>query len=409
MRILIDSQSNPLFRGSPLEQSYGLRGGLCEGGKEDVVIVYRPFDPEYLRYWQSLGFDLPFIFVTKSDDLSETLSELIIKDNALCERLKALAEKNGNARLEFFCIEEPERELARHLGIKAYCNFDFSLSFSRKPRFRKFCLDHGIPVVEGEICRDLSDLKKFALPLFQRGERIIVKSEDGTGGIPCGGAIKIDPQDNLEQSFHQLKSPGNEFVAERIIKFPQEISIHWEITESGLARIIGIQDQISHNLGYSGIVMPSAREKDVLDRIKFTLTSKLIPNFLEMKAKGFFCCDVIVSPEEHWMDFNPRKGAALYVRKMTDRLKKIHFSHFGQIYLWHEHVETGRELSFLEVEQILGNLLDPCFNPGRLIVVTNSGVLPFGYVDLTAISVLSRDDAKSYFEKACNLILGTNQ
>lgn len=405
MRIFVDTQSNPLFRGSELEQAYGLRGGLCEGGEQDVVVVSNPFDKEYLSYWEGLGFNLPTIFVTENGQPNLTLSQLIMKDPVTSDALRTIASGNDAARLEFFCIEETERDLARHLNIPAYCNFNFSFKFAKKPNFRRFCLEHGIPVVEGRCCSRFFEAEQVIADLHSRGLGAIVKSESGTGGVACGGIIEIDPGEDIQSKLREIKFLGDEFVVEKVIRGGdiKEISIHWEILVDRSARIIGIQDQLATNFGYSGVTIPvDLPEKQVL-YVRKTVLEIIIPAMIELGAVGFFSCDVILSPEEHWMDFNPRKGAALYIRQMIGRLGDMHFSG-QQLFVWHEHVNLKKGTSFQRVRQVFGDLLVPLNDKQRLIVITNSGVLPFGFLDITAISTVSKEDARSHFQETRVLI-----
>lgn len=406
MRIFVDSQSNALFKNSPLEQAYSLRGGLCEGGKDDVVIVPYPFDQAYLDYWAGLGFDLPKIVVVNNNngrDGSLTISELILRNPGIISQIKRLAKKDENARLEFFCIEDSERKLSECLEIPAYCNFDFSSKFAKKQEFRRLCLECGIPVVEGKICSNIKEASIIIDDLRRRGFSSLIKSEYGTGGLACGGCVLIRPEDDIEACFAKIKFLGPEFLVEKVIESALEVSVHWEISENGQATFIGMQDQLSKNFGYAGVTIPSSASEVQTSCIKNRLFKLLIPAMQKHRAIGYFCCDVIIAPEEHWMDFNPRKGAALYVRRMTGRLKERFFPN-KPVFVWHEHCNLGMGTTFSTVQKALGKMLDPVNDPERLVVITNSGVMPHGYLDITALSVQSREDALNHFRKAVSMI-----
>jgi hypothetical protein len=77
-RVLIETQSNKIFRGLESEQDYDQRGGLCQVGEGDIIIVTNSIDPNFLNYWKSLGFSLPEIIVAGPFDKNLTLSQLII-------------------------------------------------------------------------------------------------------------------------------------------------------------------------------------------------------------------------------------------------------------------------------------------------------------------------------------------
>jgi hypothetical protein len=66
-----------------------------------------------------------------------------------------------------------------------------------------------------------------------------------------------------------------------------------------------------------------------------------------------------------------------------------------------EHVKISgkrRSPAFKNLFDTLKDLLDPGTHP--FVVVTNPGVLPFGRIDLTGISVQSRQAARGVLEEA---------
>jgi len=402
-RIIIDSQSNRLFRGVKLEQNYDQRGGLCQVGEGHVLITTHPIDSDYLTYWQNLGFTLPTMYTVGPFNPEYTLSELIMKNSEIKKLLEQSIDGDV-ARLEFFCIEETEKKLANYLGIPSYCQFDLALSLSSKIAFKQVCHDIDLNTAPWESCYCQDELTDAVYRFLSRGGSVLVKTDDGTGGIACGGMHKISSMKELVDVQSDIVFP---VIVERLIEYKKaEVSVHWEIDEQGQAHFIGIFGQLSKAFGYSGAFYPSDLSDPLLAVIQDELHNKLIPFLQNQNGLGYFCCDILIDNTGMvlWTDFNPRKGAILYVHDMTRRIREIHLNNKRR-YFWHEHCYFGDgKISFLSITKKLDSLLVP--NKQAFVVVTNPGVIPFGYVDITGISSISITDAQSIMERA-KIELGT--
>ncbi len=400
-RIILDTQSNRHFRGVPLEQMYDQRGGPCQLDDTGIVITTEPIDPEWLEYWQGLGFTLPQFFTAGPFDPDYTLSQLVLRNSALQEKIRASV--NGEpSRLEFFCIEESERRVAEALGIPAYCNFDVAIPLSRKPAFKRFFNEIGLRTPWWLSCRNIKDLASCGETLVQSGS-FLVKAQDGTGGIACGGMVRIQNAAELAALVGQQPNFGDEFMVEEIVDCATEVSIHWEMLADGQIRLINIFEQLSRNFGYAGAVWPSQGISEITkQQICHEAKTILWPALRKLGAIGFFCCDILVDKigMPWWVDFNPRKGAILYVHDLVRRLSE---KHAGQShgYFRHEHFhlpERTRPWSFMEIRQILADILTP--GHPAFAVVSNPGVIPYGYCDVTGISWVSAEAAEARFQEA---------
>ncbi len=392
IRVIVESQSNPLWRGVAMEQQYDQRGGLCEVGAGHIVVTSRQIDPLYLAYWESLGFTLPTLITaaTPASNGECTLAEHLLANTAAQQEiLRAIAGRA--ARLEFFWIERPDITLARNFPVPAYCSPRFSRTYASKAAFRRLATDVGLPLVDGAVCATLKDLQSFALPRLQRGERVIVKARRGTGGIAGGGMHLLSALEDLRRLPRPLRLLGDEFVAEEVVPGPiQEVGVHWEITEEGACVLHGLPHQIARNYGYVGAAWPADLPPGMAETIERRVREQLVPAIRARGGKGFFCCDVIVSPREHWMDFNPRKGAIRYILQLVTRLR-------GRLVpFWHEHRHIGRAMTFAEVRDRLGPRLET--RQPRCVIVTNPGLIPYGYVDLTALAETTADAQQVFAE-----------
>ena len=206
MRIIVDSQSNPSWRGSFREQMFGLRGGLCEVGEGHLVVVERPYDPVYLDCWAEQGFTIPdFVVVPRGEDqLHLNLSELIEQNQDSQDEIRRRA-IGHDCRLEFFWITEAEQRLADLLGLDAHHGFIFAKEFASKTQFHRLGNQLSIPLMPGHICDSFEDLVEFATPYLNRNEVVLVKAAIGTGGVNGGSLRKLASVADLD-SFRQ--QPG---------------------------------------------------------------------------------------------------------------------------------------------------------------------------------------------------------
>ena len=186
-RILIETQSNPMFLGDASEQSYDQRGGLCQVGEGHVIVVTNPFDPLYLQYWEGLGFTLPEIIHAGPFDPGKSLSELIVQKSAVQQKI-ITAVNGSDARLEFFWVEETEEVLARKLRIPPHCNIVLSKDLAHKHVFKGVCRDIDLPTAQwvfAESSETLLTVISQARENFDTSA-CLVKSSLGTGGVGCG-------------------------------------------------------------------------------------------------------------------------------------------------------------------------------------------------------------------------------
>ncbi|MDP1709902.1 MAG: hypothetical protein Q8L21_03380, partial [Candidatus Komeilibacteria bacterium] len=351
-------------------------------------------------------FTLPRLFTAGPFDPKCTLSQLVLRNPGLQQQIRACL--NGSpGRLEFFCVEESERRVAEALGIPAYCNFDVAIPLSRKPAFKRFFDQIGLRTPRWLSCRGAGDLAGYGEALLASGP-FLIKAQDGTGGIACGGMARIQTAAGLASFIHQQPNFGDEFMIETIVDSAAEVSIHWEMLGGDQARLINIFEQLTRNFGYAGAVWPpQGVSRATREQICSEAETILWPALRDLGALGFFCCDIIVdkSGVPWWVDFNPRKGAILYVHDLVQRLSQQHAG-ASQGYFRHEHFplpERAQTWSFAEVRQVLSDLLIP--GQPAFAVISNPGVIPYGYCDVTGISWASAKAAEERFQGAKHRLL----
>lgn len=387
-----------MFLEDPSEQAYDQRAGLCNAGEGDLVVTTNPFDPEYLAYWEGLGFTLPHLINAGPYEPGKCLSDLIAAKQSVQSAIAELIKDPSQVSLEVFTVFPPEKQLVDILGVSPYFNAEFGEIYGHKLNFKKLCKKIGIPglpFVEltsdttwGDLEAALGGLSHIpTLPGF------LAKGVYGTGGIAHGAMKRLHAPQDLDSL------PDGEFYVEPLIEIDQEVSTHWEITDSGLVVPIGFFNQIAENTSYKGVSYPyvplNGSEKSLE-----TNTNILTSELAALGGLGQMCCDVIESPDGQlfWSDLNVRKGAVYYIWSAVSKLPFLSGAPFA---FMHKHMNgTKLGMSFSEVQKTLGSLLEP--SSSGFVLITNPGIIQWGGIDLTAV-VPNGDvaHANNIFAQAC--------
>lgn len=387
-RILIDSQNNPLFLGSALEQAYAYRGGLCQGGHGDIVVLPGLIEPAYLEYWRTVvKLPMPDILCAAQDEATPaTTTQLLLRNSGVVERLLRMI-GSEDTRLEFFCIGEDERELAQLLRLSTYADFDVAIRLARKSQFKKWWNEIGISTPEWALTHVGESPSDAALALIRKAPAVL-KLDDGTGGLACGGTVIVTNAIELRKATAYFADDGRfankALVLERLVPNAQTFSVHWRVESKHSFEFVGVFEQIGE-FAYAGVRYPVKIPECLRTELEATARrmQRSIPESI-----GYFCGDVVIGADGKlfWVDFNPRKGAIAYVFDAVSRIAREWgwssaspaFAHQHQKFAW---LNGG---GFAEIESRLHPLLVP--DERGFVLVTNPGLFPFGYVDITGIA-----------------------
>jgi len=413
--ILVESQSAPVLKGDPAEQAYMRAFPLTS--PKDIVVTDFTLNGCYLNDYliKTLSFDLPK-FITIPHNGGKCLSENLMLDE---ESLKAIqvwgSERNGVAQIQFFNITDSEKVLAEKLGIKTSCgDICKTIEIGSKTGFRRLCGVLGVPMPEGYICEDRYSTQQAVSKLFADGKKVLIKSENGTGGTELKSNVLLTKDD-----WEKSELPFSGYVSEKLEFFNSVLGIEWVVEEvipgdDGSVHVY-VQDEknadpsfilgaLSENNSYVGGYWPFEGNSES-EKMKEIVDQKLVPALQKMGVFGYHCFDF---KDGKFLEDNARQGALDFIDGTVTRTAAIHFP--GQNYAyWHSHVSISKPTNFDDVWEKLNqylapyNDLDHCFG-----IITNPEVLPFGRsLDLTSVSFgqgSSLETAKNHFKKLGGIV-----
>ncbi len=394
IRIFIDSQSLPNFIGVPSEQAFDQRGTLPQARGCDIVVTTDPINQSYINYWRNLGYPIPKFLNAGPFESDKALSDLIYGKPEIQKQIKA--KLNGhNGRLEFFHPSDREAQLANAIGIPAYMNFDFATEYQKKNSFKELFIKVGIPTLPFIDMTLASDLSWNDLVNELDSDQLIAKKVYGSGGKSLGMITPL----NCEADFLELDL-NEGYIIEPQIQVKREIAVHWEILTDGQVRFIGYFGQIGENLSYVGTEFPVSFDRNLRKKLDDGF-KRLTSEILALGGLGYMCCDVLVDEGGNifWSDLNPRKGAILFIFDAIRRLRQAR--RLGKVSILHKHFSETKIRSFEQVQEVLGDLLNPA--NGNFVLITNPGAIEYGYLDVTCVC-RSKNATNPLMEKVEGLI-----
>ncbi len=368
-----------------------------------MVVTTNAVDPEYKAYWKNLGFSLPHLIAAGPFDPQYSLSELILNKKDIQKEILAFV-RNADARLEFFLLAQTEAELAHALNIAPYCNFDLSLELSGKIAFKYLCEKLDLPTLPWITSDDMDRLFEEGKKSLAEGDSFLLKADDGTGGVECGGVLRVESMEALHHAMESIAHVNVRFLKEPFLgNKSYEGSLHWEITENAELNVLGFFETLEIDCSYAGVSHPSDIPSSIIDGINSQLRKKLAPWLIQKNGRGYYSCDFLIDDQGRWFwsDFNPRKGATLYLRDMVRRLSKIHYNQLDCPF-WYEHYlripqEFGASPSFSSIAEKISSYLIPESPP--FIVIINPGIVRHGFLDMAGISIKSKTEARQIVQE----------
>ncbi|MDP1710092.1 MAG: hypothetical protein Q8L28_00540 [bacterium] len=413
--VLVESQSAPVLKGDPAEQSYMRAFPLTS--PKDLVVTDFELNACYITDYlgSTLGFDLPkFVVVPKNG--SGCLSENLMSSNDSVGAIRDWhLQTDGLGKIQFFNVTESEKKLAEKVGVEATCgDINKAIEIGSKTGFRRLCEKLGVPMPEGYICGDEVSTEEAIGKLFGDGKNVLIKSENGTGGTELKSNILLS-----QSEYENSKLPFKEYVSQKLGYFDGVLGKEWVVEEviqgdDGSIHAY-IQDQlhadpsfvlgaISENNSYVGGYWPFVGTSET-EKMRAIVDQILIPELQKTGVYGYHCFDF---KDGKFLEDNVRQGALDFIDGTVARAAEIHFP--GQNYaFWHSHVPVSRPTNFNEVWAKFKPYLTPTNNFNHLLgIVTNPEVLPFGRsLDLTAVSFgqgSSLGRAKRHFEELVKIV-----
>lgn len=297
---------------------------LLLSNSEDIVLLRKRPHPEFLERMRELGFQIPQILCPEKEDLSCTITELVLEDAALIAKIKEAAQKK-NLFLMPYGVTEKEEELGKVCGLKIKGSPAVVAKRTNNKLYAKELIEKlALPQPEGTVCTCLEEIPDAWNQLHRTFERVVIKRPYGASGQ---GLYRIENQQQLERALYALRrSQGQErgWIAEGWYEERQDLNAQMYLHEDGTVEIFSIKEQLIKNTVYHGSLFPVSLPGQIISEYKEYIKT-VGKELIREGVRGIVGIDSILTGNEFFpvIDINVRFTLSTYLSVLpflfTDR------------------------------------------------------------------------------------------
>jgi D-alanine-D-alanine ligase-like ATP-grasp enzyme len=241
---------------------------LCR--EQDVIILRKAPEEEYLKTLKKMGFSVPKILTLHSEDSLTPISELILHDDILLQELKSIAVQNENVYFVPYGVTYLEEEIAEKAGLKLMgASSKTNAKINDKIFNREISLELNLPVCQGRVCYNVDEMREAYKELTEKEpffEKVIIKEPNGASGK---GLYIIDNKDRLESNLRLIArmsrgKTDNKWLVEGWYEKKADLNYQIYVSPQGEVDTFSIKQQLLRDTVYIGSKMPADIDEDTL-------------------------------------------------------------------------------------------------------------------------------------------------
>ncbi|EFM12345.1 protein of unknown function DUF201 [Paenibacillus curdlanolyticus YK9] len=348
---------------------------LCR--PQDVLILREQPDPAYLAELRRIGFDTPTIVTVSEPDYQTPISELVLKDESLLQRLREHAQEHDQVYFMPYAVTKLEEAIAQRCGMALIGpSSETAAIVNDKILNRRMAEELQFPVSPGIISDSLEELKDQYPKLKGASGKMILKEPYAASGK---GLYIIESDEQCSALFARLtrlasrRTHKHPWMLEQWVEKLADINVQLFVHADGAVDVFSIKRQILNGTVYIGSQMPADLAPDVTE--SFHTYGKAIGRYLhKLGYHGVAGIDSMISNDGvviPIIEVNGRFTLSTYLSFIPYVLgdKKM-FTRYFRV-LTNEPVFYADLCKQLETEQLL-------YQPetGKGVILYTSGTLP---------------------------------
>jgi hypothetical protein len=245
---------------------------LCR--EQDVVILRKAPDEEYLHTLKKMGYSLPRILTLNNADLLTPISELVLKDDILLKDLNTIAYGNKNVYFVPYAVTYLEEQIAEKAGLRLMgASSVVNAKVNDKIFNREVSLKLNFPVCQGCVCNSVDEMRDAYKELTEKApyfEKVIIKEPNGASGK---GLYIIDNKERLESNLRLIArlsrgKSDNKWLVEGWYEKKADLNYQIYISPEGEVETFSIKQQLLKDTVYIGSKIPPELDEGILDAYK---------------------------------------------------------------------------------------------------------------------------------------------
>lgn len=274
---------------------------LCR--EQDVLILRKKPDEEYLDNLRKLGFSIPTILSPENADALTPISELVLKDEVLIQKLKSIAAENKEVYFVPYGVTYLEEKIAELAGLEIMgAPSTVNAKINDKIFNREISEKLGFAVCQGRVCRSVDEIREEYGKLTSQEpcfDRVIVKEPNGASGK---GLYIIENKEKLESSLRMIARfargrTDSQWLVEGWYKKKADINYQVYVSPQGDVRVFSIKQQLLRDTIYIGSKMPPDLDEKILNAYK-EYGEKIGKYLFEIGFTGVAGIDSIITEQD---------------------------------------------------------------------------------------------------------------
>lgn len=246
---------------------------LCR--RQDILVLREQPQPHFLEMLQQLGFFVPRIEVPESSDPLTPITELVLADEGLLQRLRTISEAAGGAYLVPYAVTWKEEEVAARCSLTLLgADSEQCARVNDKIFSRRMAEDLGFPVTEGAVCRNETEVQEACGRIAAAAAgpvRFIIKQPHGASGkgmLLVEDLSRLNAVLNVMKRFAGRNSLADGWLVERWYGKQLDLNYQIYISPEGEVTMFSLKVQQLAGTVYTGSRMPAELEKGLEEEIR---------------------------------------------------------------------------------------------------------------------------------------------
>ena len=225
--------------------------------KQDYIILRKIPEKSFLDSLSEQNFEIPNILCPSKEDENNSISELVLQDEQLLERIKEISKK-GNVYFVPYGVSYMEEKIADICGLQLIgAPHSVNKMINNKIFSREIAEELSYKCTDGYVCKTYEDIENIYQELSKTYEKIIIKQPTGASGR---GLWVIDNESTRKIVFLLIKrimkkQLNSEFLVEGWIEKANDLNYQIYVAPNGDINVFSIKEQLVDGTVYIGSYM----------------------------------------------------------------------------------------------------------------------------------------------------------